>query len=60
MIAIKNMTMPESCYDCRLLRMRTIFDITCRITDGDVFHNFDLETKPDWCPLVELPEDAYR
>ena len=53
-VIVKGMEMPKNCTCCWLSR-----GVYC------VYHNSDWvgdhqakQTKPDWCPLVELPEDS--
>ena len=57
MIAI-NMEMPDSCYKCRLHNMKSVFDVSCAVTRKSVFHEFDTDSKPGWCPLKEIPDEA--
>ena len=64
MIAI-NMEMPDNCYKCCLHNMKSVFDVSCAVTRKSVFHEFDTDSKPDWCPLIELKPcnslyDAWR
>ena len=57
-ILIKGMQMPTSCYYCGLTDTSFIncqaFS-PCRLLEDDCE-----ERRPDWCPLVELPEYCDR
>ena len=56
-ILIRNMAIPKSCDDCRLN-----VDYWCLATiepnnyNNDVFDYTHKKTKPDWCPLIEVPK----
>ena len=50
--AILVFDMPNDCYECRQLRQRT-YDRFCNMTHRSVV---DAKTKPDWCPLREMPK----
>ena len=58
-VLIKGMDMPKNCKDC--------FFLTGIATHGGIFCDcgsyvsygrniLDVESKPDWCPLVEVPQ----
>lgn len=60
-VLIKNMEMPKSCLDCpcslnlffcRVRGGRKIDRTGIRYEDGNI-----VVTKPDWCPLVEVPDE---
>ena len=61
MIAIKNMTMPESCEDCRFSEHYENRSgdriVLCELAD-DVEVVGKSETIPEACPLIEIPDDA--
>ena len=51
--AILVMDMPKNCFDCRFQEMgfcEAVHSVGEMITDDD------LESKPDWCTLREMPE----
>lgn len=50
-IMIKDMEMPDSCYDCR---MRTDSDFCSAMPKEFCGYTDDIK-RPDWCPLIELP-----
>ncbi len=57
--AILIMDMPQSCFQCRFLRIDTEHvKVTERCGALEVGRRLDTESydKPDWCPLRELPE----
>ena len=51
-ILIKNMKMPESCHDCCLTDGWNCYT-SLEYKDNEAY--CDSKTKPDWCPLVEVP-----
>ena len=51
MIAIKNMTMPENCYECPLEHHND-----CNASSG--YSRVESIGRPEWCPLIEIPDDA--
>lgn len=54
-VLIKNMEMPQSCYYCGLTD--TSF-INCVAFEKPIVLEDDCEeTRPDWCPLVEVPDE---
>lgn len=50
-IMIKEMKMPDSCYDCRM-RTDSYF---CSAMPKEFCGYTDDIKRPDWCPLIELP-----
>lgn len=50
-VIVKGMKMPKDCYYCDMSSFGT-----CNI----VSRNWDITKRPDWCPLVELPEKHGR
>lgn len=56
-ILIKGMEMPQGCGDCPCLggEYHGSYDnhFYCQVTDKGIG-----EHKPDWCPLIEVPEDV--
>lgn len=60
-VLIKDMKMPESCLDCPC-SLHLFFCLACdgREIDRTGIRNKDgniVVIKPDWCPLVEVPEE---
>ena len=58
-VLIKGMEMPKNCKDCFfLIGIATHGGIFCNgCTDVSYGRNIpDVESKPDWCPLVEVPQ----
>lgn len=56
-LLIKDMEMPETCGNCAVyFRIKTLSSDRdyefCGLEKRDVSH----KTKPDWCPLSEVPE----
>lgn len=57
-VLVKGMKMPESCYYCGLAD--TSF-INCMAFEKPILLEDDCEEKrPDWCPLVALPDKHGR
>ncbi len=55
-VIVKNMEMPPSCYFCGLAD--TSF-IRCEAFSPTKLLEDDCEERrPDWCPLIEIPEDV--
>ena len=61
-VLIKGIEMPKSCLDCpcslnlffcKVCCGRAVTDRTSIITKNDVI----TVSRPDWCPLVEVPEE---
>lgn len=52
MVTIKDMEMPESCYDCDLNNYHF-----CDITGNLIESNRDDGTRADDCPLIEIKEN---
>ena len=51
--AILVMDMPKNCFDCRFQEMGFCEAVH---SVGEMIPDDDLESKPDWCPLREIPE----
>ena len=51
--AILVMDMPKNCFDCRFQEMGFCEAVH---SVGEMIPDDDLESKPDWCPLREMPE----
>lgn len=47
-VVVKGMKMPKNCFYCAMSSFG-VCNIAVRI--------WDISTRPDWCPLVELPEN---
>lgn len=55
-VLIKNMEMPESCYDCLLQGSRGV----CLVTGKEV-ESKQFDCRPEWCPLVPaVPLEGYQ
>ena len=52
-VLIKGMEMPENCYECSCYREDDICNNDCE-------YRYVYDGRPDWCPLVELPEKHGR
>lgn len=50
-VIVKGMKMPKNCFYCAMSSFG-VCNIAVRI--------WDISTRPDWCPLVELPEKHGR
>lgn len=50
-VIVKGMKMPKDCYYCDMSSFG-VCNVVGRI--------WDIEKRPDWCPLVELPEKHGR
>lgn len=50
--AILVMDMPKKCYDCPFLNE----DVECLAFNTNYIEVDGLKKKPDWCPLVPMPE----
>ena len=59
-VIVKHMEMPKDCSECRLSDYRSLTGETwCYPADALIADNFraiGFDGRPDWCPLVELPE----
>lgn len=56
-ILIKDMEMPKKCGECAIyVRYRTWNDDPGDEFCGMTKENVSYKTKPDWCPLSEVPE----
>ena len=51
--AVLVMDMPKNCFDCRFQEMGFCEAVH---SVGEMIPDDDLESKPDWCPLREMPE----
>ena len=56
-VLVKNMKMPESCGECRMTTDACFCSAMPKEFCG--YADYD-EKRPDWCPLVELPEKHKR
>lgn len=55
--AVLVMDMPSSCLECPIGQNESIPLETCiRCPFGKCAIDAEVETRPDWCPLRELPE----
>lgn len=52
--AVLIMDMPESCKDCSI-RFTDEYSDYCPCKTQDVFDYVHTDTKPEWCPLKEVP-----
>ena len=62
-VIVKGMDMPRSCFDCGLMQFDEMGDEYCAYVYGKGKHYLDNDVekdRPDWCPLVELPEKHGR
>lgn len=63
-VLVKGMKMPESCRECRFQDFgSTTGDTWCGVKDIVLAKNFEVigfDGKPDWCPLVALPDKHGR
>ena len=63
-VLVKGMEMPESCRECRFQDFgSTTGDTWCGVKDIVLAKNFEVigfDGKPDWCPLVALPDKHGR
>ena len=63
-VVIKSMQMPEDCRECRFQDYGSnTGDTWCGVNDVILAKNFkaiEFDGRPDWCPLVELPEHHGR
>ena len=57
-VIIKDMEMPERCDECSARHIGlSMCTITLKSTShSDTYKPLDQNKRPDWCPLVELPE----
>ena len=55
-VIVKGMEMPESCRECRFLVDYWCYAKLAHGVPGPMF----MDHRPDWCPLVELPEKHGR
>ena len=59
-VIVKGMRMPDTCEECQV-SCEVGSDLYCQVTDegnewGWKKSENGFEARPDWCPLVELPE----
>lgn len=59
-VIVKGMRMPDTCEECQV-SCEVGSDLHCQVTDdgnkwGWKKSENGFESRPDWCPLVELPE----
>ena len=63
-VLVKNMTMPEDCRECRLMEYHnSTGKAWCTPADGLLAEDYKpipFDGRPDWCPLVEIPEKHSR
>ena len=59
-VLIRNMKMPENCLKCNLYG--GMYPSGCNAASLGIpkRYNYDASIRPDWCPLVELPEKHGR
>ena len=58
-IIVKGMRMPKDCRECRLQNYSfTTGDTRCGVNGAVLARNFNaimFDGRPEWCPLVEIP-----
>jgi len=54
MIGIKNMEMPNECWNCELVHGNTSGLTICNLTGEALYPMGTRDTRPNNCPLVEL------
>lgn len=63
-VIVKGMEMPKDCRECRMMEYHERTGKTwCKPADGllaDTYRPIMYDGRPDWCPLVELPEHHGR
>ena len=67
-VVIKGMDIPKSCFDCGLMQFDEMCDEYCAYEycayvygkDKHYLDNDVEKNRPEWCPLVELPEKHGR
>ena len=57
MVVIKDMDMPVSCEECRLMA-----DGWCYAQEAwdHAYEDIDMNRRPEWCPLEEIEANAYK
>ena len=55
-VIVKGMEMPKCCRECRIIRV----DLKCYCGKTVGQKEWKSETRPDWCPLVALPDNHGR
>ena len=60
MIAVKDVQMPDRCWNCRFLGCTFDFESRCgacgRLISDEDLHS---QERPDWCPLCEVKEASW-
>ena len=63
-VLVKDMEMPKECRECPMCEYYEITGNTwCKSADGLLAENYkpiSFDGRPEWCPLVELPEKHGR
>lgn len=63
-VLIKGMEMPKECRECPMMDYGTMTGETyCEVngkTLAESYRTIEFDGRPDWCPLVELPEKHGR
>ena len=63
-VIVKGMEMPKDCRECRMMEYHERTGKTwCKPADGllaDIYRPIMYDGRPNWCPLVELPEKHGR
>ena len=55
-ILIKGMKMPKRCEECACMsEVGTVYQTACGCKLTMRIREIDNDTRPDWCPLVEVP-----
>ena len=58
-ILISGMEMPERCEDCILCHQyETVTVVACGCKVNMRTRELDCVTRPDWCPLIEVPNHS--
>lgn len=56
-ILIKGMEMPKRCEDCPCMcEVDTVYQTACGCKLTMKIREIDNDTRPDWCPLVPVPD----
>lgn len=59
MIAIKGTNMPKDCYECPMVCLSDPDELFCvALKSRPICEYDDYEKRPEWCPLVDIPDDA--
>lgn len=62
-ILIRGMQMPSECRKCFMMHYAMTGETYCEVNDKTLAKNYrpiEFDGRPDWCPLVELPEKHGR